>query len=326
MTWFLLMKSHSKRERFKIFGLLGRQVRKRHEDEKSTSLGSNMETWKHMEIRSTSQTKNQFLSLNSRKYLARRRWNMDHDQQMNSEIDGTYTRVLRHALNIYWRHHVTNENLYGDLPKISSVIQQRLLRLAGHCNRSDETVANLILWKPNTDPPHARYRPALLTKNSAQPCQIESCGEIMWIRVRPTDDDDDIMSYYITVYFIVLYYIILYIIFYYITIYYILLYCIILYYLILCYIILCYIILYYITLLHSAIDLHAVSSHICFWFGDKQCTKSWNESCSIWARQVACPRHAFGPLVCIRTERPLECKKRGKPQCFFKVACAEATQ
>ena len=31
--------------------------------------------------------------------------------------------------------------------------------------------------------------PALLTKNTAQPCQIESCGEIMWIRVRPIDDD-----------------------------------------------------------------------------------------------------------------------------------------
>ena len=39
--------------------------------------------------------------------------------------------------------------------------------------------------------PSSRKIPALLTKNSAQPCQKESCGEIMWIRVRPTDDDDD---------------------------------------------------------------------------------------------------------------------------------------
>ena len=39
--------------------------------------------------------------------------------------------------------------------------------------------------------PSSRKIPALLTKNSAQPCQIESCGEIMWIRVRPIDDDDD---------------------------------------------------------------------------------------------------------------------------------------
>ena len=38
--------------------------------------------------------------------------------------------------------------------------------------------------------PSLRKIPALLTKNSAQPCQIESSGEIIWIRVRPTDDDD----------------------------------------------------------------------------------------------------------------------------------------
>ena len=33
--------------------------------------------------------------------------------------------------------------------------------------------------------------PALLTKNSTQPCQTESYGEIMWIRVCPIDDYDD---------------------------------------------------------------------------------------------------------------------------------------
>ena len=39
--------------------------------------------------------------------------------------------------------------------------------------------------------PSSRKIPALLTKNSAQPCQIESCGEIMWLRVSLIDDDDD---------------------------------------------------------------------------------------------------------------------------------------
>ena len=39
--------------------------------------------------------------------------------------------------------------------------------------------------------PSSRKLPALLAKNSAQPCQTESYGEIMQIRVRPTDDDDD---------------------------------------------------------------------------------------------------------------------------------------
>ena len=39
--------------------------------------------------------------------------------------------------------------------------------------------------------PSSRKIPAFLTQKSAQPCQAESCGEIMWIRVCPTDDDDD---------------------------------------------------------------------------------------------------------------------------------------
>ena len=39
--------------------------------------------------------------------------------------------------------------------------------------------------------PSSRKIPALLAKNSAQPCQTESYGEIMWIRVRRIDDDDD---------------------------------------------------------------------------------------------------------------------------------------
>ena len=39
--------------------------------------------------------------------------------------------------------------------------------------------------------PPSRQIPALLTKNSAQPCQIESFGKIMWIRERPIDNDDD---------------------------------------------------------------------------------------------------------------------------------------
>ena len=42
--------------------------------------------------------------------------------------------------------------------------------------------------------PSSRKIPPLLTKNSAQSCQTESCREIMWIRVRPTDGDDDVST------------------------------------------------------------------------------------------------------------------------------------
>ena len=73
-------------------------------------------------------------------------WTMT--KTMNRKIDATYTRLLRHALNVNWRQYVTNESLYGGLPKISSAIQQRRLHLAGYFYRSDESVANVILCKP----------------------------------------------------------------------------------------------------------------------------------------------------------------------------------
>jgi len=38
--------------------------------------------------------------------------------------------MLRKALNMSWREHVTNELLYGDLPKISTKIQTKRLKLA----------------------------------------------------------------------------------------------------------------------------------------------------------------------------------------------------
>jgi len=41
-------------------------------------------------------------------------WSLSKKQEQ--ELDGCYTRMLRKALNISWREHVTNELLYGDLP------------------------------------------------------------------------------------------------------------------------------------------------------------------------------------------------------------------
>ena len=68
---------------------------------------------------------------------------------MEKQIDGCYTRMLRLAMNVNWKDHVTNEELYGDLSSVTRKIQQRRLRLAGHCARHPEEVANrLVLWEP----------------------------------------------------------------------------------------------------------------------------------------------------------------------------------
>ena len=70
-------------------------------------------------------------------------------KNLTKQIDGCYTRMLRMALNISWRSHPTHEQLYGELPKVSEKVQQRIMRLSGHCIRHNEEMANrVILWKP----------------------------------------------------------------------------------------------------------------------------------------------------------------------------------
>ena len=69
--------------------------------------------------------------------------------RLSKDLDGCYTRLLRTAFNVHWKQHMTNQQLYGDLPKITDKIRERRLRFAGHCCRSsDETVSRLSLWNP----------------------------------------------------------------------------------------------------------------------------------------------------------------------------------
>ena len=64
-------------------------------------------------------------------------------------LNGTYTRMLRKAVNVHWSAHMRNEALYGKLPALSDKIAARRLRLAGHCQRHPELSANkAILWEP----------------------------------------------------------------------------------------------------------------------------------------------------------------------------------
>ena len=64
-------------------------------------------------------------------------------------LDGTYTRMLRKALNIHWSSHIPNQQLYGDLPAVSNKIASRRLQLVGHCYRHPElSTQKLVLWEP----------------------------------------------------------------------------------------------------------------------------------------------------------------------------------
>ena len=79
---------------------------------------------------------------------------------LERKLDGTYTRLLRTALNIKWQTHTTNAVLYGNLPQITTTIKKRRLKFAGHCFRSEEEVVQtLIMWEPRHGKRH-RGRPA----------------------------------------------------------------------------------------------------------------------------------------------------------------------
>ena len=98
-------------------------------------------------------------------------------------LDGCYTRLLRSALNISWKAHVTNEQLYGDLPKVSDKIKKRRLQFAGHCLRSSgQVVSDLVLWKPvhgkrGAGRPIMTYVDLLCQDTGQTPAEIKTCME-----------------------------------------------------------------------------------------------------------------------------------------------------
>ena len=68
--------------------------------------------------------------------------------------------MLRAVINKSWRDHLINEQLYGDIPKISKSIRMQRMGLAGHYWRSnDEVASDLILWQPQHGN-RSRGRPA----------------------------------------------------------------------------------------------------------------------------------------------------------------------
>ena len=73
-------------------------------------------------------------------------------KQMEKSLNGTYTRMLRMALNKnQWQLRMTNGTLYGigGLPILSTKIAERRLRLAGHAQRHPElTLHKVLLWEP----------------------------------------------------------------------------------------------------------------------------------------------------------------------------------
>ena len=68
---------------------------------------------------------------------------------LEKKIDGAFTRMLRAALNKSWTDHLTNVELYGNIPRVTTTIREQRLRFAGHCWRSkNEICSEVLLWEP----------------------------------------------------------------------------------------------------------------------------------------------------------------------------------
>ena len=107
-------------------------------------------------------------------------WSLTKSEEKS--LDRSYTRMLRKVLNVNALDKMRNEDLYGDLPPISQVIQTRRMKLAGHVFRDKTSPAHLtVTW----DPPHgkmSRGKPAntfidtlLRDTGLDSPADLEKC-------------------------------------------------------------------------------------------------------------------------------------------------------
>ena len=128
-------------------------------------------------------------------------------KRLEKKLDGNYTRMLRAILNKSWRQHPARHQLYGHLPPITTTIQVRRTRHAGHCWRSrDELITDVILWTPHmavqkqddqhehTFSNYVRIKDVVL-KTCQRRWTIGKSGErgsgISVLPARHGDDDDD---------------------------------------------------------------------------------------------------------------------------------------
>ena len=95
------------------------------------------------------------------------------------QLNGSYTRMLRMALGVSWRDMIPNNILYGNLPKLTDKIRERRLKLAGHCYRHPELVAQkLTLWRPQQGNRSRGGRTRDYVDTLLRDTETESVGEL----------------------------------------------------------------------------------------------------------------------------------------------------
>ena len=96
-----------------------------------------------------------------------------------NKIDGCYTRLIRMILNISWRDKIPNKILYIGLPKISEVIRDRRMAIAGHCvQHRDEALYDLIFWLPICGKRNRGRQPKTFIDNLKNYTELDDVEEI----------------------------------------------------------------------------------------------------------------------------------------------------
>ena len=73
-------------------------------------------------------------------------------KSLTKKLDGAYTKMLRVVKSVTWRQHLTNDQLYRNLAKITDIIKEQKTMFSGHCWRSkEETIHKLLLWPPREE-------------------------------------------------------------------------------------------------------------------------------------------------------------------------------
>ena len=87
--------------------------------------------------------------------------------------------MIPHAKFGLERTHMRNEELYGNLPKVSTKIQQRRMRLAGYCVRHEEEIANkLVLWEPTEGESSRGRRKATFIDTLLEDACVDNISEL----------------------------------------------------------------------------------------------------------------------------------------------------
>ena len=86
-------------------------------------------------------------------------WTLRSSQE--KQLYGCYTRLLRAALNVNWRDHMTNIELYRYITPISARLRDHHLCFSGHCWRSkSEIISQMLFWELSRGK-RTRGRPAM---------------------------------------------------------------------------------------------------------------------------------------------------------------------